>query len=251
MAYQTWNPDTYNNGARFIIEFGKPVLEMLNPKQGERILDLGCGTGIIARQLADMGCEVVGIDSSAEMVEAAKKLGVDARLIDAVEVESTKKFDAVVSNAAIHWMPDKYAVVRNVWKALKPGGRFVAECGADGCIRIVREGIKLALTKRGIDYKSRNPWKFCEYGEFLELLKAQGFKVEYIARIDKPTALEDSGLRKWLIVCTASHTEGFSEEEKSAFYDDVEAYCKPILFKNGVWYVDYVRLRFVAVKPEE
>lgn len=251
MAKQTWNPETYNRSARFIIEFGKPVIQLLNPQAGERILDLGCGTGILARELMDKGCEVVGLDSSAEMVEAAKSIGVDARLIEGVEFESQRKFEAVISNAAIHWMPDKYLVVRKVWQALKSGGRFAAECGGDGCLRIVREGMKIALGKRGIDYKARNPWKFCEYSEFSEILKAQGFKIEYIARIDKPTELSEGGLREWLKIFATSHTEGFTDEEKEAFYDEVEAYCKPMLFKDGKWYVDYVRLRFLAVKPEE
>ena len=251
MANQTWNPENYNKSARFIIEFGRPVIELLAPKPGERILDLGCGTGILTKELADAGCEIVGLDSSPEMVEAAKQLGIDARLIEGVEFESRKKFEAVISNAALHWMPDKYLVVRRVWQALKPGGRFAAECGGDGCLRIVREGMKIALAKRGLDYKARNPWKFCEYAEFSEILKAQGFKIEYIARIDKPTELGTDGLRGWLKVFANSHTEGLEEADKEAFYDEVEAYCKPMLFKNGKWYVDYVRLRFLAVKPEE
>ncbi len=251
MANQSWNPETYNKSARFIIEFGKPVLELLEPRQGERILDLGCGTGILAKELVDRGCEVVGIDSSLEMVEAARKIGIDARLIEGVDFESRNKFDAVISNAAIHWMSDKYLVVRKVWQVLKQGGRFAAECGGDGCLRIVREGMKIALANRGIDYKARNPWKFCDYGEFTDILRAQGFKIEYIARIDKPTELDEDGLCGWLKVFANSHTEGLSETEKELFYDEVTKYCKPMLFKNDKWYVDYVRLRFLAVKPEE
>ena len=248
---QIWNPETYRKSADFVTELGRPVIELLEPKAGERILDLGCGNGVLTRELADMGCSVVGMDSSPEMVEAAKALGIDARIADAQTLKMDEKFDAVMSNAAVHWMPDQYAVVRRVWNLLKPGGRFAAECGGEGCVRIIREGMKIALIKRGIDYKSRNPWKFPELGAFADILENQGFRVKFIARIDRPTPLPN-GLRGWLEVFSASHTEGFSEAEKSAFYEEVEAYCRPTLYdeKTG-WTADYVRLRFLAVKPEE
>lgn len=248
---QIWNPETYRKSADFVTELGRPVIELLEPKAGERILDLGCGNGVLTRELADMGCSVVGMDSSPEMVEAAKALGIDARIADAQTLKMDEKFDAVMSNAAVHWMPDQYAVVRRVWNLLKPGGRFAAECGGEGCVRIIREGMKIALIKRGIDYKSRNPWKFPELGAFADILENQGFRVKFIARIDRPTPLPN-GLRGWLEVFSASHTEGFTEAEKSAFYEEVEAYCRPTLYdeKTG-WTADYVRLRFLAVKPEE
>lgn len=229
MTNQIWNPQEYRKSADFVPKLGEPVIELLEPKAGERILDLGCGTGILTKKLADMGCSVIGTDASPEMVAAARELGVEAFLADAQTLKMDEKFDAIMSNAAIHWMPDHYAVVRRVWNLLKPGGRFAAECGGEGCVRIIREGMKIALIKRGIDYKARNPWKYPELGAFSKILENQGFQVKFIARIDRPTPLP-AGLRGWLEVFSASHTEGFSEAEREAFYKEVEDYCRPTLF---------------------
>jgi len=242
--------ENYKKGADFVPLFGKPVIELLEPKSGEKILDLGCGDGTLSKEMADMGCDVLAVDSSPEMVESARSLGLKAELIDGEHLHFKEEFDAVMSNAALHWMNDQYSVIRGVWRALKPGGRFAAECGGEGCIRIIREGMKIALIKRGIDYRARNPWKFPELGEFSKILDNQGFKVSYIARVDRPTPLKN-GFRCWLEVFANSHTEGFSEEEKNLFFLEVEDYCRPLLYteKNG-WVADYVRLRFLAVKPK-
>jgi trans-aconitate methyltransferase len=241
--------ENYRNETEFIAGLESPVIKLLAPKAGEKILDLGCGNGTLARELMDLGCTVVGADSSRKMVEAAQSRGVDARLLNAEELGFDGEFDGVMSNAALHWIADQYAVVRGVWKALKPGGRFAAECGGEGCIRIIREGMKIALIKRGIDYRARNPWKYPELGAYSKILENQGFKIDYIARIDRPTKLED-GLHSWLEVFAQSHTQGFDPDEKEAFYKEVEDYCRPMLYseKNG-WTADYVRLRFLAVKP--
>ncbi len=251
MTNQIWNPQEYRKSADFVPEMGRAVIDLLEPKAGEKILDLGCGTGALAKELARAGCSVVGTDASPEMVEAARTAGVDARLADAQALKMDEKFDAVFSNDALHWMPDHYAVVRRVWKLLNPGGRFAAECGGEGCVRVIREGIKIALIKRGIDYRARNPWKFPALGVFSDILANQGFRVKFIARIDRPTPLT-RGLRGWLEVFSASHTDGFSAEEKETFYKEVEDYCRPTLYsKQNGWVADYVRLRFLAVKPEE
>lgn len=259
MPNQQWNPTTYNANAHFVPTLGKQLLELLNPQKGERILDLGCGDGTLTKELVREHFNVVGIDASPEMIRAAQANGVDAILLDAENMfndgaedigKFDNAFDAVVSNAALHWMNDHYAVVRNVWRALKPGGRFVAECGGEGCIRIIREGMKIALAKRGVDYKSRNPWKYPELGMFSKILENQGFKVGYIARIDRPTPLP-TGLRGWLDVFANAHTRGFSPEEREQFYLDVEDYCSPrLLDKEKGWIADYVRLRFLAEKPK-
>jgi trans-aconitate methyltransferase len=253
MINQVWNPENYKKSADFVAVLGMPVIDLLDPRPGECVLDVGCGDGILAKVLLDRGCNVVGIDSSEEMVASARGLGIDARVADAGRLESEfagEKFDAVMSNAALHWMTDQYAVVRGVWGVLRPGGRFAAECGGEGCVRIIREGMKIALINRGIDYKARNPWKYPEVGMFSKVLENQGFRVSYIARIDRPTKLPN-GLRGWLEVFATSHTSGFTDDERERFYDDVENYCRPSLYSGEGWIADYVRLRFLAVRPAE
>lgn len=249
MSNQNWKPGNYDASAGFVPELGKPVIELLKPMPGERILDLGCGNGILTKELVEIGCDATGVDFSPEMIEAARARGVDARLADGEKLDFHEEFDAVMSNAALHWMTDQYAVARGVWNALKPGGRFAAECGGEGCVRIIREGIKIALIKRNIDYKARNPWKYPKLGEYTAILENQGFKVGYIARIDRPTPLPN-GLKGWLEVFSESHTRGFTEPEKEKFYTEVADYCRPMLYseKTG-WTADYVRLRFLATKP--
>jgi SAM-dependent methyltransferase len=242
----------YRKSAGFVAELGKHLVELLKPQPGERILDLGCGEGTLARSLLDAGCDVVGVDSSPAMVEAARARGVDARLMDAHDLDfgEDARFDAVMSNAALHWMSDQYAVVRSVWRVLAPGGRFAAECGGEGCVRIIREGMKISLIKRGIDYKARNPWTFPEVGIFSRVLENQGFNVSFIARFDRPTPLPD-GLRGWLEVFSRTHAEGLADEERDEFYREVEDYCRPRLYdERSGWTADYVRLRFLAVKPD-
>jgi trans-aconitate methyltransferase len=251
---QVWNPESYKKSAGFVAALGAPVIELLDPKPGERVLDFGCGDGVLTKALLERGCDVVGMDSSEEMAASARALGLDVRVADAQRLDSEfagEKFDAVMSNAALHWIADQYAVVRGVWGVLKPGGRFAAECGGEGCVRIIREGMKIALINRGVDYKARNPWKYPEVGMFSKVLENQGFRVSYIARIDRPTKLPD-GLRGWLEVFSSSHTSGFSDDERERFYDDVENYCRSRLYseENG-WIADYVRLRFLAFRPEE
>jgi SAM-dependent methyltransferase len=254
MTNQVWDPENYKKTAGFVAVLGRPVIELLKPQPGERVLDVGCGDGTLTKELQSHGCDVVGIDSSHEMVESARSMGLDVRLFDAQSLDSAfapdERFDAVISNAVLHWISDQYAVVRGVWNLLRPGGRFAAECGGEGCIRIIREGMKLALAKRGIDYKTRNPWKYPEVGLFTKILENQGFQVRYIARIDRPTHLDD-GLRGWLEIFSKSHTAGFTDDEREHFYTEVEDYCRPRLYNESAgWTADYVRLRFLAIKPE-
>jgi trans-aconitate methyltransferase len=254
MSNQSWDTESYRKSAGFVAALGGPLVDLLKPERGERILDLGCGDGTLTKTLADLGCDVVGIDSSQEMVEASRSLGLDVRLADAEHIDSVfegEKFDAVMSNAALHWISDQYAVVRGVWRVLRPGGRFAAECAGEGCVRIIREGMKLALGRRGLDYKARNPWKYPEVGLFSNILENQGFRVSFIARVDRPTLLPD-GLKGWLRVFSNSHTEGFADTERESFYSEVEDYCRPRLYnESSGWTADYVRLRFLALKPEE
>ncbi|MGH7897359.1 MAG: class I SAM-dependent methyltransferase, partial [Candidatus Binatia bacterium] len=142
---QSWDPERYARNARFVSDLGAPVVELLAPVAGERILDLGCGDGVLSKKLADLGCEIVGVDGSAGQVAAAQALGIDARVVDGEKLAFENEFDAVFSNAALHWMKRADDVIAGVWRALRPGGRFVAECGGAGCVATIEHALDRAL----------------------------------------------------------------------------------------------------------
>jgi SAM-dependent methyltransferase len=168
---------------------GEPVLELLEPRAHERILDLGCGDGVLTRRLADLGCEVIGVDASPGMIAAALARGLDARVLDAHELDEFERFDAVFTNAALHWMRDPDRVVARVFRALRPGGRFVGECGADGNVATLVVALETALARRGVDPRPHNPWHFASGEEHRARLASAGFEIRHIEVFRRPTPL--------------------------------------------------------------
>ena len=246
---QSWDPSQYARTARFVADLGQPVVELLDPKPGERILDLGCGDGPLTAKLAEMGVEVVGVDSSAEQIEAAKKLGLDARVMDGARLTFENEFDAVFSNATLHWIHDADAVIAGVYRALKPGGRFVAEMGGENCVATIKQGLIAALNKRGIDGESRVPWYFPGPAEYGPRLEAAGFTIEYIAHIERPTRLPGT-LGDWLNTFAKSFLLAVPEDERRKVIQEVADFARPQLQdRDGGWTLDYTRLRFRAIKP--
>ncbi len=177
MTGQSWDPDLYARNARFVSDLGMPVVALLDPRPGERILDLGCGDGVLTEKLAAFGCEVVGVDASQAQVEAARARGLDARVLDGEALPFEAEFDAVFSNAALHWMKNPGAVVEGVRRALRAGGRFVAECGGRGNVSRIRAAISEMLRRRGRDAETVNPWYFPSAEEYRRLLEAHGFEL--------------------------------------------------------------------------
>lgn len=246
---QQWSPTQYAKNARFVSELGMPVVSLLAPRAGERILDVGCGDGPLTKKLVELGCEVVGVDASPAMVEAAKALGLDAHVMDGQALQFTHEFDAVFSNAALHWMQQPEAVIAGAWRALKPGGRFVAEFGGDGNTATVLHTLKAALLRRGLDFHALSPWYFPSVKEYRGKLEAQGFVVNSIALIPRPTPLPGS-LVAWLETFAQSFVAPLPSAERSIFLAEVEDQCRSTLCDaEGKWSVDYVRLRFSATKP--
>ena len=246
---QTWDPDRYARHARFVSALGAPVLELLAPQPGERILDLGCGDGVLTAKLAALGCAVVGVDSSAPQVDAAKALGLDARVGDGEHLGFEGEFDAVFSNAALHWMKRPDVVIAGVWRALRPGGRFVAECGGYGCVAKIERALVEALGRRGIDGQQANPWYFPTVADYRARLEARGFRVGSIALIPRPTPLPGH-LRDWLEIFAASFISAVPLPDRPAFVDEVTETLRTALADaDGKWTADYVRLRLSAVKP--
>jgi SAM-dependent methyltransferase len=250
---QQWCAASYAANAHFVPALGQPVLDLLQPQPGERILDLGCGDGVLTEKLVALGAQVVGIDSSEEMVAAARKRGLDARAVDARALPFESEFDAVFSNAVLHWIKDDPdAPVAGAFRALKGGGRFVGELGGHACVGAILVALVATLERRGVrDAASWIPWYFPTVDDYEIRLRRVGFTPQSVQLIPRPTPLP-TGMRGWLEtfanpLCAAlPHPQG----ERGGFLDEVTALLKPVLCDaNGCWTADYTRLRFAAVKP--
>lgn len=245
---QDWDPSAYGKNARFVSDLGAPVLELLAPQPGERILDLGCGDGVLTKKLAELGCKVIGVDSSAAQVEATKRLGLEAYVMSGEELPYHEEFDAVFSNAVLHWIKHADALIEAVFRSLRPGGRFVAECGGHGCVNKIRTALVEALNRRSIDGESRVPWYFPTPGDYATRLERAGFRVNSIALIDRPTPLPGD-IMGFLETFGHSFVVGLSGQEKEEYFHEVRRVLEPKLVNaEGVWVADYVRLRFSATK---
>ena len=251
---QTWNPSHYDRAGAFVPKLAADLVELLAPRPGERVLDLGCGTGDLTQQLAERGATVVGLDASSEMVrEAQRKHGANSRLDlrvgDGQELALDAEFDAVFSNAALHWMPRADDVARGVARALKPGGRFVAEFGGARCVQTVRAAVAATLAELGVEGYATPSWFFPTVPAYAACLEGAGLWVRSALWFERPTLLAGpDGMERWLeLFCLPLLTA--LGERRPALLEGVQARCRPTLFKDGDWWLDYTRLRVVASKP--
>ncbi len=244
-----WNPQQYAEHGRFVSELGLPVVAHQAPPPGVRKQDHGCGDGVLTRQLHELGCRVVGVDSSPAMIKAAQALGLDARVVDGHALPFAGEFDAVFTNAALHWMTQTDAVIRGAWRALKPGGRFVGECGGSGNIATVIAALKIALAKRGIDAQRINPWFFPSAAEYRSRLEAHGFVVGTMTLFPRPTPLSHD-ISGWLETFAQAFLAALPAAQRAVFLAEIIELCRPKLCDaHGHWTADYVRLRFSTTKP--
>jgi trans-aconitate methyltransferase len=244
VAAQRWNARGYAENARFVAELGLPVLDLLAPRGGERILDVGCGDGALTAKIAQAGAVVVGIDSSPELVAAARAAGVDARLMDARDISFEACFDAVFSNAALHWVGEPDRVLDGIARALRPQGRFVGELGGHANVAAIRTALAAELQTRG--HAVAAPWYFPTADAYARLLRAHGFRVETIALVPRPTLLP-TGLRGWLETFANPFLVGIDAAERAEILAAVTSLLAPILCdSDGRWIADYIRLRFAA-----
>jgi trans-aconitate methyltransferase len=251
MSVQTWDPARYEKNARFVSDLGQPVVELLAPRPGERVLDLGCGDGALTLALVKLGCEVVGVDSSASQVEGARARGLDARVVDGEALPFAGEFDAVFSNAALHWMKGADRVIAGAHRALRPGGRFVGEFGGARCVHTIRTALVRALDRRGVDGEARVPWYFPTPGEYATRLEAGGFRVDSIWLFPRPTPLPGDVVG-WLETFGESFTAALRPEDRADYLAEVRADLETKLRSaTGTWVADYVRLRFAATRPSE
>ncbi len=248
ISEQQWNPARYAKQARFVAELGDGVLALLAPQPGERVLDLGCGDGALTRKLVELGCDAVGVDASPEMIAAARNLGLDAHVIDGHALAFEDAFDAVFSNAALHWMTRPEAVLAGVRKALRPGGRFVGEFGGEGNVAVIVGALEAALRERGVAPAPLNPWYFPSAEAYRSLLENHGFAVTVAETFPRPTLLPNDVVG-WLETFAQSYIGALPEAARKDFLETVADRCRPLLCdEDGRWTADYVRLRFAATK---
>jgi SAM-dependent methyltransferase len=247
---QSWSAAGYAANAHFVPALGQPVLDLLQPQPGERILDLGCGDGVLTEKLVALGATVIGIDNSPDMIAAARLRGIDARMMDARSLTFENEFEAVFSNAALHWVKDDPdSPIVGAFRALVPGGRFIGEFGGHGCVAAITVALMVALKRRGIpDTASWIPWYFPTVDEYETRLRRAGFVPQSVQLIPRPTPLP-TGMRGWLETFANPFCAALAENERDDFLDEVTALLKPVLCDSqGRWTADYMRLRFAAIK---
>ncbi len=248
MGAQTWNAAQYARIGRFVADLASQVIDLLNPKPGERILDIGCGDGALTAQIAAAGAKVTGVDSSPSMVAAAQLRKLDVRQLSGEVLDFDHEFDAAFSNAALHWMHNQDAVLSGIHRALKPGARFVAEMGGHGNIAAIQVALVAVFAKHGIDAVQGGQNYFPTSASYDSRLRRHGFDVKYIEIIPRPTLLPESGMRGWLKTFRRGLFDRLPEFEREAALDETVRLLEPALCDDrGHWTVDYVRLRFLAI----
>lgn len=248
MNEQTWNSESYAKNARFVSDLGEPLLDLLQLVPGERILDLGCGDGALTEKLVAAGGLVLGVDASVEQVQAARQRGLEAEVCTAEDLPFVEEFDAVFSNAVLHWVKDQPTAIAEVYRSLKPNGRFVAEMGGFGNVATIRNALHEALRDRGINPQATDPWFFPTVNEYRALLEDQGFEVESIALFPRPTPLPGD-ISGWLETFAQPFLRALPPDAWEACIEEVRDRAYPTLFQEGQgWVADYTRLRFRAIR---
>lgn len=248
-----WNANLYDNKHSFVFQYGEGVLELLDVKPGERVLDLGCGTGHLAKKIQEHGAEVIGIDASPEMIAQAKENypELDFSVANGADFSFDEPFDAVFTNATLHWIHDADGVIKSVYKALKPGGRFVGEFGGKGNNRLMLAATETVLRKHGyVKGDFIHPWYYPSTAEYATRLEAGGFRVTFATHFDRQTLLQDGrdGMAKWFNMFGSSIFKDVPAAELLEILNEITDLLQPTNEIDSEWYADYKRLRFIAVK---
>ncbi|UOQ84935.1 class I SAM-dependent methyltransferase [Gracilibacillus salinarum] len=247
-----WNPEFYDHRHSFVSELGNDVVQLLAPVKGESILDVGCGTGDLTNQISHRQVTIEGIDKSENMIQQAlhKYPHIHFSAQDILEMEYHQQFDAVFSNAALHWVKQPKPALERIYHSLKPGGRFVAEFGGKGNVETITDAIILQIKKAGIDYHNQQfPWYFPSIAEYTALMEHAGFRVTLAQHFDRPTPLDgEEGIRNWVEMFATELLKDSSDEMKEQIISGVEDSLRDVLFQDDQWVADYKRLRVIGIK---
>lgn len=249
---QHWNAKLYDNSHDFVAKFGEGIFSWLQAQKGENILDLGCGTGDLTPKIQAAGAKVIGVDNSLEMIQAAqaKFSEIDFQQADARNLPFSSSFDAIFSNAVLHWIPEKEKVITSMYQSLKKGGRIVLEFGGKDNIQQMWNALKMVLEKRGYSENANIYfWYFPSIGAYTTLLEKQGFRVVRAEHFDRPTPLKGAnGIKDWFLMFTDNFFSNISATEKEIILEEIQSTLKPTHFINGQWVADYKRIRVMAIK---
>ncbi|HVB04097.1 MAG TPA: methyltransferase domain-containing protein [Chitinophagaceae bacterium] len=250
----SWNAGLYTRKHAFVYQYGASLIDLLHPIEGERILDLGCGTGVLTHQIAKSGAEVMGMDSSPAMIGHAKRSypQLSFYIRDARDFCFKNPFDAVFSNAVLHWIDEQEQVLGQIFQSLKPGGRLIAELGGLNNIRGIIEGVEKVLDRHGYGGNHRlHPWYFPAPAKYAGLLETRGFRVNELYYFDRETQLEDpdNGIVDWLNMFGNCFFKGIPPRKKVGLKVEIQDLLRPTHFREGSWFADYRRLRVKALKP--
>jgi len=247
-----WNTKLYNDKHSFVTKYGEDLIGWLHPQKGERILDLGCGTGQLAFEISESGAEVVGMDKSTEMISQAKASYPHLRfqVKDATNFQFNEKFDAVFSNATLHWVNKQQQAIRCIYNSLKEGGRFVFEMGGKRNIESITTSLEKAIAEEGFVNKlSKDFWLFPSVAEYAALLEKQGFTVTSALYLNRDTALTgEDGMKDWINMFASFFFKKMAKGQTERVIQKAVEYLRPTNYHDGVWYADYVRLRMKAIK---
>jgi len=252
MNQNTWDATLYDRQYGFVWQQAIDLVGLLSPQPGERVLDLGCGTGHLTALIAERGAETIGIDASPAMIEQARLNfpTLQFKLANGLDFDAPDRFDAVFTNATLHWILEPNRVVHRMHEVLKPGGRFVGEFGGRGNLHTLLEGLQAAIEETGVACPSLPSWYFPSVEEYRVLLDRQGFGVRSATLFDRITPLEggEGGLRAWMGMFVKWFFRDLTIEHQGRVLSAMEKRLRPILYRNGTWFADYRRLRFYAVR---
>ena len=247
-----WDADLYDGKHSFVSQYGNRLIELLAPQQGEKILDLGCGTGDLTHTLFELGAEVVGTDKSENMVNQAirKYPHIPFMIQDATSLDFHSEFDAVFSNATLHWVKPAREALHSIYQSLKPGGRFVAEFGGKGNVQTITDEIITQIKEAKFEYHQENfPWFYPSIAEYSAFMEEAGFRVTFAQHFDRPTPLDgEDGLINWIKMFGHLLFDGIPEQQTNEIMMNVQKNVKGILYRDGSWVADYKRIRVIGVK---
>ena len=248
-----WNARLYDDKHNFVFKFGEDVVQLLSPRQGERVLDLGCGTGYLTNLIAQAGARVIGIDKSPAMIQRACAAypDLDFRVMPATDFHFDTPFDAVFSNATLHWVLDKEKAIDHIAQTLKPGGRFVLEMGGKGNVEEIVVATRKVLNRHGYYSNAATQlWYFPSLSEYTSLLEKKGFRVRFAAHFDRPTELKDTqhGIKDFLKMFGNAFFTDIPQDMIDTVLSEIQDMVRPTNYRNGNWYGNYKRLRIAAIK---